>query len=173
MIITIDGPAASGKTSVSRRVAEKLGIKNLDTGAMYRALTWKALVEKINLDDDEALVADLRKEMVKQQREIAEKEDIVCEGRDCGTVVFPDADLKIFLDASVEERAKRRRKELEDKGLTINFEKIKREIVLRDKKDSSREISPLSKPKDAHVIDTTNMSIEKVIETIIELHKKG
>lgn len=219
MIITIDGPAASGKSTVSRRVSDVLGFLHLDTGSMYRALTWKALKDHVDLKDSRKLVrlakgADIsfkpqkngskvliildgkditdeirkpevsqnvstvssypmvRKEMVKKQRQIAKGKNVVAEGRDCGTIVFPQAEIKIYLEATVGERAIRRSKELKEKGLSIDLNKLKRDIILRDNKDSSRKTSPLMKAPDARVIDTTMMTIEEVVREIISQLKK-
>ncbi len=222
MIIAIDGPAASGKSTIAKRLAAKLNFNYLDTGAMYRALTWKVLQEKINPYDEDRVVnllkkikisqnqeigenkslvfslyvdgekvdeeirsplvsqnvslvskfLKVRRAMVKVQRKISKGGNIVVEGRDIGTVVFPHADFKFFLTATLEERARRRAKELQEKGIPVDFETLKKEIVLRDKIDSSREHSPLKKAKEAIVIDSTNLTPDAVIEKITQIIKE-
>lgn len=208
-VVAIDGPAGSGKSSISKLVAKKLGFTHLDTGAMYRAVTLKALQLKIDLTNEDeysflksisiinalektyldgqdvskeirtklvtenvSTVAKLkvvRDKMVFFQRESAKKGKVLMDGRDIGTVVFPNADLKIFLTASAEMRAIRRCKENEENGLESDYEKILESIKERDYKDSHREISPLVQAKDAILIDTTNMSIDEVCTKIIKL----
>lgn len=216
MIIAIDGPAASGKSTVAREVAKRLGFKYIDTGAMYRAVTWKALKEKIDTTNKDALVAlargaeielkdlgdtryvvmidgenvteairmpkvsatvsavskipGVRTALVKKQRSYAEiYPDMVVEGRDIGTVVFPNAEVKIFLQASPIERAKRRYRELKEKGHAIDLPVVERDLVTRDKIDSTRAASPLVKAPDAHVLDTTNKTIGQVMQEITNL----
>ena len=218
MIIAIDGPAGSGKSTVSKEVARKLDILYVDTGAMYRALTLKALDKNLDLFDADALVSlakntdielifdnenkfavlldgkdvsarirtpeltknirfiagvpGVRKEMVKLQRKAARKgKGAVLEGRDIGTVVFPDADKKFYLDADFQERTKRRHDELVHGGQKIDLADIKKDVEFRDKNDMERKIGPLKKAEDAIVIDTTKMSIEQVAEKIIECLK--
>lgn len=212
-IIAIDGPAGSGKTTVAELVAEKLRYLPVDTGAMYRAATWKVLQEGIDLSDKAkiielvkrikielkagknivevfvdgeevtseirsrkvteniyivARIPEVRKEMVKLQRTLGKKGGIVMEGRDITTAVFPDADFKFYLDASVEERTRRRCRELEGRGKKADFAKIKEAIEIRDKHDFTREVNPLKKAKDAIVIDTTNLTIEGVVNKILQ-----
>ncbi|MCX7882800.1 MAG: (d)CMP kinase [Brevinematales bacterium] len=207
MIITIDGPAGSGKSTMARRLAKRLGFGFLNTGAMYRAVTLymlrggvkvsekekiHSLLPKITLEfsgesillngEDVTLairsqevekyvsavsaLREVRERLVELQRGIATEGDYVLEGRDTGTVVFPDAFCKFYLDASVEERARRRQKELEAKGEYHDLEYLKREIERRDELDSTREIAPLVKPPDAVVIDTTGLSPEEVEERL-------
>ncbi|NLP01390.1 MAG: (d)CMP kinase [Fibrobacter sp.] len=213
MIIAIDGPAGSGKSTTAKIVASRLGITYLDTGAMYRVITLKALRAGIPATDEPALarltadtvisfsgklpdtrvfmdgedvtdairgsdvtsnVSDycapkvVREALVEQQRRIAEGNSVVCEGRDIGTVVFPNADLKFFMTASVVERAKRRQKDFEKLGISKSVDELVEEITLRDKKDSTRANSPLCKADDALEIDTTSMSLEEQAELIIE-----
>ncbi|HLV31862.1 MAG TPA: (d)CMP kinase [Chitinispirillaceae bacterium] len=217
MIIAIDGPAGSGKSSTAKAVASRLKITFLDTGAMYRAITLKCLREGVAASDESALagiisntridfegvppdmrvlldgediteairgedvtanVSDycvpvvVREELVRQQREIGHKGSVVCEGRDIGTVVFPDADLKFFMVASVQERARRRQKDFELLGIKKTLEELEKEISLRDYKDSSRKISPLKKADDAVEMDTTGMTLEQQIELIVNAAEK-
>ncbi len=220
MIIAIDGPAASGKSTVAKEIAKRLKISYLDTGAMYRALTWKALQTKVDLSDEMAFaklandakisfseslidgrlhiktylndidvtkeirlprvsnsvsivakVPAVRKAMVKIQRELAVGKDVVAEGRDIGTCVFPEAEHKFFLFASTEERARRRCVELKDKGHDIKVSSLEKEIISRDTIDSTRPNSPLVKARDAHVIDTTEKNAEEVIEEVLHVIK--
>lgn len=212
MIIAIDGPAGSGKSSTARAVAARLGITYLDTGAMYRAVTLKALRQGISFDDDNALgrvmqetvigfegvapdtriimdgedvsetirgdevtrnVSDycardvVRKSLVDQQRAAASGRSVVCEGRDIGTVVFPGAELKIFMIASAEERARRRQKDFLRMGVEKSVEELVEEIKIRDHKDSTRQNSPLLKADDAVEMDTTGMTLEEQITFIV------
>ncbi|MCK4245318.1 MAG: (d)CMP kinase [Candidatus Omnitrophica bacterium] len=212
MVIAIDGPAGSGKSTVAKLVAEGLGYLYVDTGAMYRALTWKALKEKVDLKDENALtslsrqteillkegmgklkvfvdgeevtesiregsvtensfylarVPSFRAEMVKQQRKMARGNNLVMEGRDIGTVVFPKAELKVYLDASLKERARRRFLELKEKGINTDLEVIEKQLQARDKKDKSRKVAPLKIAEDAFVIDSTKMKIEKEVDLIL------
>ena len=213
MIIAIDGPAGSGKSSTARLVAARLGITLLDTGAMYRAVTLKCLRQGIPVTDHAALrnvvaetdisfagtppdmrifmdgedvsgairsdevtknVSDycaplvVRRQMVKQQRKVAAGRSIVCEGRDIGTVVFPDAECKFFMVASVEERARRRQKDFLEAGVDKSIPELVTDISARDKKDSTRENSPLSKASDAEEIDTTAMTLDEQVDRIIK-----
>ncbi|MBD3393402.1 MAG: (d)CMP kinase [Chitinivibrionales bacterium] len=213
MIIAIDGPAGSGKSTTAKLAAQRLGVVHLDTGAMYRAITLKSLREGIRADDTlslEKLVARtkiafsgsppgmrvwmdgeditdavrsdevtkhvsdycaprvVRRAMVGQQRALARATDVVCEGRDIGTVVFPDADLKFFIVASVEERARRRQKDFEKMGVRKGLEELCDEIAERDRKDSTRRNSPLRKADDAEEIDTTEMTIEEQVGHIVD-----
>jgi len=217
MIIAIDGPAGSGKSTTAKIVANKLGFVYIDTGAMYRAVTYYALKNnllgnknqlikkikelKINLSFNNNLtkvflndkditdylrtkevndyvseiskIPEIRKELVAKQRYFAENNNVVMEGRDIGTVVFPDADIKFFLVASIEERTKRRAKEFINKGENISIEQIEENLKQRDEIDSTRESSPLVKANDAIEIDTTNLTIEEQVNLIlIEIEKK-
>lgn len=212
--IAIDGPAAAGKSTVAKIVAQKLSYIYIDTGAMYRAITWKAINQKINLENEQdlyqllkmtniALKKDgknqrvfvdgkdvteeirlpeitnhvsivskhklVREEMVARQQQLAKNGGIVMDGRDIGTYVLPNAEVKIFLKASVEERAKRRHQENMRKGIPSDFEQLKNDIANRDRLDSEREFAPLKKARDAIEIDTTSLSIEQVVENIMAL----
>ena len=213
IIITIDGPAGAGKTTVAKEVAKRLGFLYLDTGAMYRAITLKALNEGITVEKEEKLVEMIketiliakkdekkgmriwvdgeevtdkirteevtnniwwvcrvkavREKMKKLQREIGSDGKIVVEGRDIGTVVFPKAPYKFYLDASINERAKRRWLEQKNKGMESELKKIKQDIEKRDKSDMERELAPLKKAEDAVHVDTTGLTIEKVVDKIL------
>ncbi|CAM4062726.1 (d)CMP kinase [Mesobacillus thioparans] len=212
--IAIDGPAAAGKSTVAKIVAEKLTYVYIDTGAMYRALTYKALQKGARLDSEAHLIDILndtsielqpgekgqkvlldgvevtndirssevtnqvsyvavhelvRKEMVKRQQEFAVDGGVVMDGRDIGTHVLPNAEVKVFLLASVEERAQRRHTENIQKGFPSDLEKLKEEIAARDKIDSEREVAPLKKADDAVEIDTTSLTIVDVVGKIMDL----
>lgn len=208
--IAIDGPAGAGKSTISKKVAEILGFEYIDTGAMYRAVTMKALALKINLHNEEdyifleetkidfrnqrlflddkdvseeirnlevsnnvSLVSSfgyVREKLVKLQREIAKNKNVIMDGRDIGTVVLPDAELKIFLNADIKERARRRLQErLENKLPAQSLAETIEEIKERDRKDSNRELSPLQKAADAIEIDTSELNVEEVVEEIIKL----
>ena len=195
-VVAIDGPAGSGKSSVSKEVAKRLGFTHIDTGAMYRAVTLYALRLGIDLDDENAYSfindlsiiykegktflngEDVSKEIRSQEvtnhasqpaRESLKIGKVIMDGRDIGTVVAPNADLKVFLTASAEVRAERRCKENELKGIESNYDVILKEIIERDRKDSTRKIAPLKQANDAILVDTTNLSIEEVINKIIDL----
>jgi cytidylate kinase len=217
LIVAIDGPAGSGKSTSARLVAQELGYLYIDTGAMYRAVTFLSMKKKLqnekeiielaestdiklnfengdtrvsvdNLDVTEELrtfevntkvseiskIANVRKALVNKQREYAsEGLGIVMEGRDIGTVVFPDADVKIFLTASLEQRVQRRSKEYDIKGIQIPVENIKENLVRRDKIDSTRKASPLIKAAGAIEIDTSSVTIEEQVQLILnEVRKK-
>ena len=212
-VITIDGPAASGKSTVARLLAERLGASFLDTGAMYRAVTLAAIEAGVDLGDEEKLrgvldnrkfqftvregkmavcidgvdvteqirrqevtanaryaasAAELREKLVEMQREFAAREGkIVTEGRDQGTVAFPDASVKFYLIADAAERAKRRQIELKAQGSSENLEQIQKAIEERDKSDEDRAVGPLRLAEDAIVVDTTDLSIEEVVEKLL------
>lgn len=216
-VIAIDGPAGSGKSTVAKEVAKKLGFIYVDTGAMYRALTLKAIKKNIDLTDSGALIdlakntkihletnknfelsvkidgkdvseeirtpfitnsvkhvaciAGVRREMVNLQRRAASEKGAVLEGRDIGTVVFPDADVKIYLDASIDERVKRRYKELIVKTPDIAIEEVKKDVAARDKSDEERSVGPLKKADDAILIDTTKLTIPEVVDKILGVVK--
>lgn len=210
--IAIDGPAAAGKSTVAKIVAEKLNYIYIDTGAMYRALTLKALNKQLDLSDEEAIytlllqteielkndqngqrvlldgkdvteeirfhhvstkvsyiakLTSVRKEMVNRQQVLAKNLGVVMDGRDIGTHVLPDAQVKIFLVASVDERAKRRHAENLSKGMASDLEQLKKEIQERDEIDSNRETAPLVKAEDAIEVNTTALSIDEVVDRIL------
>ncbi len=221
-IIVIDGPAAVGKSTMGKLIARKLGFLYIDTGAIYRAITWKVLKNNINVNDENiisnlvtnscvtiekanckssndyyhifvdgedateeirnpkidqnvsqiARLPKIRKQLIYLQRKLAEKGDIVMEGRDIGSVILPHADLKFYFTASEEERIKRRFKELINKGYNIGYEEVKKQIIHRDKIDSKRKYAPLIKAKDAILIDSTEKSIEEVKHKILKIIKK-
>lgn len=211
-IIAIDGPAGSGKSTIAKMVAERLGFIFVDTGAMYRAITYTTLKAKIAdkveevekllpeismslkfengltrvfIADEEvteflrspevnsmvseiAAIPAVRNKLVEIQQELAHKNNLVAEGRDTTTVVYPNADVKVFLTANVDVRAQRRLKEFKEKNANITFEEVKANIAKRDKIDSGRDHSPLRKAVNALEIDSSNTTIEEEVETIIE-----
>ncbi|EPD53189.1 (d)CMP kinase [Paenisporosarcina sp. FSL H8-0542] len=215
--IAIDGPAAAGKSTIAKLAAEELGYTYIDTGAMYRAITYKAIEHHIDLESEEELTgllldteidlkpsynrqlvyldgedvsdairsnvvtslvsavsahAALREEMVKRQQKMAENGGVVMDGRDIGTHVLVDAELKIFMSASVDERAKRRQLDNEQRGIKSNVDQLKEEIEARDKFDSEREASPLVQAVDAIYLDTTHLNIQEAAQQIIQLAKE-
>jgi len=217
-IITIDGPAGAGKSTVGKMLAQRLKYGYLDTGAMYRVVALRALLEGVNPEDERALEGlcqnlnislqgeaekqrvicqgedvtekirepqvgwmastvsmkrPVRQVMVRLQRKMGEKGRIVAEGRDTGTVVFPGAKYKFFLNADPEERARRRHRELMSKGLSARIEEVKREMKERDEQDSLRDLAPLRPAKDARFIDSTGLTPEEVVEKILEVLKRG
>lgn len=212
-VITIDGPAGAGKSSVSQAVAAKLNYLYLDTGALYRALAYKALKNEIDVNDPDNLselcsatkvtlknlngkmtvfvdgenVDDkirteevgltastlsaypvVRKKLLFLQREAGARGGIVAEGRDMGSVVFPDADFKFFLDANIEERIRRRHDELIQKNKPSARDAISRDMKARDHQDSQREIAPLTAAPDAMIIDSTSLDVSQVVEIILK-----
>lgn len=215
-MITIDGPAGSGKSTTARLVAERLGLTYLDTGALFRALTLLALEQQLDLHNGAALAElaqhsnlriattpektriwannreiteniraprvskhvslvashpPVRKEMLRLQRELAAGGDVVVEGRDIGTVVFPDAPLKVFMQASIEARARRRHEELVEQGQEVSVEAVEAELASRDAMDASRKAAPLRRPENALVIDTTNLTIEEQVDKIVQAYR--
>ncbi|MHC4686465.1 MAG: (d)CMP kinase [Planctomycetota bacterium] len=213
LVITIDGPAASGKSTVARLLAERLGASFLDTGAMYRAVTLAVMRAGVDMNDQEKLLGVMetsdfqfsvkegtmvvcidgvnvseqlrnpeitanarhiasaprvREKLVEMQRQFAVGEEkIVTEGRDQGTVAFGDADIKFYLTAEPSERARRRQAELRAKGISESLEKVQRAIEERDKSDENRTVGPLKPAGDAIVVDTTDLSIEEVVEKLL------
>ena len=213
MVIAIDGPAGSGKSTIAKMLAKRLGFRYLDTGAMYRALTWKAIQNGTNLGDKDALcqlmdqtkiefqdiygnldvfvdginvtkeirlpsvtnnihyISDtpgVRQRMVMLQQKFASEGNTVAEGRDMGTVVFPRAERKFFLDADVEERARRRYTEFAPANKKVSYNDVVKDIEIRDNRDTTRDNSPLVKGSDAVYIDTTKLTIEEVFNMILK-----
>lgn len=212
--IAIDGPAGAGKSTIAKIVAEALGFTYIDTGAMYRAVTYKAMQQNIHLDDEAKLAemlmtstielkpspqgqlvfldgrnvsaeirsnevtssvsqvaahAKVRELLVAQQQRLAANGGVVMDGRDIATHVLKDAELKIFMSATVEERARRRLIDNQKRGIDSSLEKLQEEIALRDKKDSEREASPLIQAEDAIFLDTTTLSIDDAAQAILKL----
>ena len=207
--IAIDGPAGSGKSTVARRIAERLGLLYLDSGAMYRAVTLLAIADRLAADSpklieqvktchieftdngktillntedvsvqirtpavnrlvaDVAKVPEIRHEIVKHQQRIGAEGSIIAEGRDLTTIVFPNADFKFYLDASVKERAKRRLADLQAQNVDTTLAAVEAEISARDEKDTTREHSPLRAADDAILVDTTDKTIDEVVDFII------
>lgn len=215
-VVAIDGPAGTGKGTVTKIIAKDLGLVNVDTGAMYRCVTLEALRRKVEpvecdelceilknieidlkkngeiqevwlngadvssqirtpeVDDNVAKFAALRsvrEKMTPLQRKMGENGNIIMEGRDIGTTVFPDADVKIYLDATVEERARRRYKQDLEKGIEVTYEEVLESIKQRHKLETEREISPLIQADDAILVDSTNLTIEEVVEEIEKIIK--
>lgn len=212
-IVAIDGTAGSGKSTTARKAAEALNFFYLDTGAMYRAMTWKILISKVDLCDLDSLkelvvktkidfnkrnkimldgkdvstqirrpevdknvsqvsvLPLIRAKMVKEQQRIAKNRNVICEGRDIGSVVFPKANLKLYLDCDLTEKTKRRAIELKEKGIKATQKGIKENFLERDYIDSTREHSPLKKMPDAIYLDTTNLTIEDEVKIVVGLIK--
>jgi CMP/dCMP kinase len=216
LIVTIDGPAGAGKSTVSKVLARKLSYIYLDTGALYRAIAYKVLQEGI-LPSDEKKLADLcsgleinvksmdgilrvfvdgedvtkrirseqvglaastvsaipavRDRLLSIQRDVGEKGGVVAEGRDMGTIVFPNADYKFYLDAEVEERIRRRYKELQMQGGSRDYERIADDLVARDRQDKERDVAPLKASHDAIVVDSTRMTVADVVDKMISIIK--
>ncbi|MEE0247473.1 MAG: (d)CMP kinase [Peptacetobacter sp.] len=208
MIIAVDGPAGAGKSTISKLIAKKLNINYIDTGAMYRAVTYKCLSEGVDVKNEAAVIEvakrtdidfrdnniyldskvvneeirtrevsanvsdvakikEVRYLMVDVQREIGTRNDVILDGRDIGSYVFPNADYKFFLVATPEERGRRRYKELCEKGFEGTLEEIIKDIEKRDEIDSNREFAPLKKADDAIEIDTTGLGIDEVVEAVV------
>lgn len=216
MVIAIDGPAGSGKSTTAKNVAEKLGFIHINTGAMYRGIALKCIQEDVNIENTSQLnhllthtklefavegeltlfmdgvdisaeitsvqvtdfvsqvsaISEVREKLVQYQRDMAEGINVVLEGRDIGTVVFPNAEYKFFLVADIHERAKRRKKEMNAKGEVVSLEELTSEMEERDRKDSTRRHSPLKKAEDAVEIDTTGISIKEQVNRIVEIVNK-
>ncbi len=216
-VLCIDGPAGSGKSSVGKKVAEKLGFSFLDSGALYRGTGWMAFENGLSLDDGSALadmiaetdfefravegkntlflnsrdveaeirrpeagdrasrvatLPEVREALMQAQRSMSERRDLVAEGRDMGTVVFPDAALKIFLWASPEVRAGRRTLELLERGEKVDEESVLREILERDERDANRAVAPMKSARSAVKIDTSSMTMNEVIRAVIDTWEK-
>ncbi|EGQ0377873.1 (d)CMP kinase [Staphylococcus pseudintermedius] len=210
--IALDGPAAAGKSTIAKRVAAQLGMIYVDTGAMYRAITYYYLNNKERFTDFTSLISEIdlrlgydaekgqrvflndndvtdflrendvtqnvsyvssikevRQFLVQVQQKLAADKGIVMDGRDIGTTVLPDAEVKVYMIASVEERAERRYKDNQERGIESSIEQLKKDIAERDAYDMNREISPLKKAEDAIEIDTTGLSIEQVTDKILSL----
>lgn len=212
--VAIDGPAGAGKSTIAKKIAKKMQLIYVDTGAMYRAMALFLLRNHVSLEDAAAIertcedaeigicyekgqqvvylngenvndllrseevgkmasissqIKSVRRKLVDLQRRLAETTDVIMDGRDIGTCVLPDADVKIYLTASSRVRAQRRFDELQEKGIACNFDEIEKDIIERDRRDMTREESPLKKAEDAIEVDTSDMSIEQVIATIIRI----
>lgn len=215
--VAIDGPAGAGKSSISRKAAERLGFIYVDTGALYRTVGVSAMRKNVDMESDEAIASvlpqtkvemkfidgeqkmflcgeDVSKEirfpeasmaasrvsavpavrdfLFSLQRELAENNDCIMDGRDIGTVVLPNAQVKIFLTASPEKRADRRCKELKEKGIEANYEEVLSDIVKRDYNDSHRAIAPLKPAQDSILVDTSDIGLEESIELVIDTIKR-
>lgn len=217
MIVAIDGPAGSGKGTVTKVIAGRMGLINLDTGATYRCVALETLRRGVTLEEKDKIVelvdglniefkhendfirvflngedvtseirsievtkivsqissiVPVRLKMVDLQRKMAEGRDVIMEGRDIGTYVFPNADIKIYLDADVEERAKRRYKENMEKGINTSYEEVIENIKIRDENDKNKEIGALRVAKDAIIVDSTKMTIEEMADKVEEIINK-
>lgn len=216
--ITIDGPAGAGKSTIAKMIAERLGFLHIDTGAMYRAITYQAMQQQISLDNEDdlaelaavttidmvqmadgekkiycnkvdvskeirdpiisinvskvAICSKVRQELVRMQRELAQNNDVVMDGRDAGTVILPDAECKIFLTASLEERANRRYLELQERGFNDDLDFVKKDLARRDYIDENRKASPLKPARDAVIVDTTYLNPEDVIAEILCIYQQ-
>lgn len=214
LIIAIDGPSGAGKGTIARAIAKELGYRHIDSGAMYRAVGWKAIRQDVPLDDEAAVAAlaersridvsstaitiddadvtrairtpeidraaaavarlpRVRAVLVDRQRQLGAGGGIVMEGRDIGTVVFPDADLKVYLDASPEERARRRSVDPAHTGVPAAVSEVATLLTQRDEQDRTRTASPLLVAKDAVVVDTTGKSVDKVVEEVMTVVRKA
>lgn len=215
IVIAVDGPAGAGKSTVAKKIADKLNILYIDTGAMYRAVTLNIIENNIDLKDDESIqklldnieitlngdkiylnqndvskkirstevnrlvspvsaMPIVREKLVKLQRNMASLNSVIMDGRDIGTNVLKDADVKIYLTASIDERAKRRYSEMKEKGIAadLDLDAVKKDIIMRDKIDSERTLNPLKKAEDAIIVETTDKSIDEVVNEIIDIVNK-
>lgn len=216
MIVAVDGPAGSGKGTVTKRIEEEMGLLNLDTGATYRCVALSVLRNGIKIEDEENVIKiannikieinntgdkdivlldgedvskeirskevtsivsqissiiPVRERMVEIQRKLASGKNVIVEGRDIGTVVFPNADVKIYLDANEEIRAKRRYEENKENGMNITYEEVLENVKMRDYNDMHKKFGALKKAEDAIVIDTSNLTIDEVVEKIKNIIK--
>jgi cytidylate kinase len=210
VVVAIDGPAGAGKSTIAKRIAERLGFTYIDTGAMYRAVALWALRQKVDFSDMHrleqlaiaarielepgrirlngeevteairtpevsngaskvAVIPGVRRAMVAKQREIGERASVVMEGRDIGTVVFPNAQVKIFLDANPAERVRRRLEDLRAQGEAVTAEQLAAQMKERDQRDSTRADAPLAQAPDAAYLDSTPLAIEEVVEAILKI----
>ncbi len=199
LTIAIDGPSGAGKSTVAKRLAKELGYTYMDTGAMYRAFALKARRDGVDLNDEEkarvlldgrdvsaeirtpelsqsasriSALGPVRERMVELQRALGERGGVVAEGRDIGTVVFPGAEVKVFLTAGPEERAQRRFAELRDQGKEVSLDETLEEMKVRDRRDQERSLAPLRKADDAIAIDSTSQGVDEVMERIMREIKK-
>ena len=213
MVIAIDGPAGSGKGTVTELLAKDLNFTKIDTGAMYRAITWEVIQKKVSLEDIEKIkeilcdskiefqkesvflnqreitneirtkevsnlvsqvshIPEVRNAMVELQRKMGKNANVIMEGRDIGTNVFPNADVKIYLDASPEERARRRYEQNLEKGISTTYEEVLENVKFRDYNDKTSNVGPLKIAEDAVIVDSTNLTIEEVVETIKKIVEK-
>ena len=219
-VVGIDGPAGSGKGTVTKKITNRLGLINIDTGSTYRCVTLEVLNRNVSLEEKDKIIEiaknvnikikpdfdgdkvylngkdvtleirskevtdivsqvssinEVRYIMVDLQRKIAEGKNVIMEGRDICTYVFPNADVKIYLDATVEERARRRFKENKEKGINTTYEEVLENIRLRDENDKKKEVGALKLAEDSIVVDTTNLSIDEVVDRIISIieEKRG
>lgn len=217
MIVAVDGPAGSGKGTVTKEIEKELGFLNLDTGATYRCVALEVLRKRLDLDDKEKIIEiannidikinntrdkdiillnnedvskeirtkevtaivsqvssiiPVREKMVEVQRKLAKGKDVIVEGRDIGTVVFPNADIKIYLDASEEIRAKRRYEENLQNGMDMTYEEVLENVKMRDYNDMNKKVGALKKADDAIIIDSTNLTISQVVEKLKDLIQK-
>ena len=218
MIVAVDGPAGSGKGTVTKRIEEELGFLNLDTGATYRCVALQTLREKLDLSDEEKIIEiannidikidntghkdiillngedvskeirtkevtaivsqissiiPVREKMVEVQRNLAKGKNVIVEGRDIGTVVFPNADVKIYLDASEEIRAKRRYEENIKNGIDTKYEEVLENVKMRDYNDMHKKFGALKKADNAIVVDSTNLTIEEVVDKVKDIIKSS
>ena len=216
-IVGIDGPAGSGKGTITKEISKRLGLINIDTGSTYRCVALEVIKRGIKLEDKEAIIKvaeeiniqiehkensdkvfvngedvtlkirdkdvtsivspvssipEVRYKMVELQRKLADGKDVIMEGRDICTYVFPNADVKIYLDASLEERARRRFKEMKEKKIDITYEEVLENIKKRDKNDKEKEIGALKLAEDSIIVDTTGLTINEVVEKVIEIIRK-